>query len=197
MMKPKLPEIRCLSQKELQSLLQRIETGKTTLKDAEWVRQLAESLEFICEAVKRKDVKIKALLKQIMGIKSERTQKVKETLGAKKNDQNKETPDVKEESNPEVSSLKEQSQKPQPDLDLPKPKGHGRNGAEAYTGAERITIAHPELNSGDQCPECLQGKVYLQKQPGVFIYITGSSPLGTTMQKRRPAVNIMMKLPKA
>ncbi len=48
---------------------------------------------------------------------------------------------------------------------------------DAYTGAERIAIAHPELTPGDKCPECFQGKVYRPKQPGVFIHITGSSPL--------------------
>ena len=34
----------------------------------------------------------------------------------------------------------------------PTPAGHGRNGADAFTGADRIAIAHATLHSGDRCP---------------------------------------------
>jgi hypothetical protein len=30
--------------------------------------------------------------------------------------------------------------------------GHGRNGAAAFTGANRVAVAHATLNSGDPCP---------------------------------------------
>jgi hypothetical protein len=33
-------------------------------------------------------------------------------------------------------------------------KGHGRNGAAAYTGAEKVKISHQTLKPGDSCPEC-------------------------------------------
>ena len=39
-----------------------------------------------------------------------------------------------------------------------KPKGHGKNGADKYTGANREFISHPELKHGDSCPLCLKGK---------------------------------------
>jgi len=32
--------------------------------------------------------------------------------------------------------------------------GHGRNGTDAYSGAERKPVRHARLNSGDICPEC-------------------------------------------
>jgi transposase len=58
--------------------------------------------------------------------------------------------------------------------------GHGRNGADAYRGAERIAVAHESLNAGDPCPACGQGTVY-EKAPGVVVRITGQPPLAATI----------------
>lgn len=57
-------------------------------------------------------------------------------------------------------------------------KGHGRNGASEYTGAERITISHPTLKPGDPCPDphC-KGKVYAY-QPLTLLRVVGTAPLG-------------------
>ena len=40
-------------------------------------------------------------------------------------------------------------------------KGHGRLGADAYTGAEIITCKHENLHVGDLCPLCGFGHLYL------------------------------------
>ncbi len=53
----------------------------------------------------------------------------------------------------------------QPDPDAPPPPGHGRNGAEAFSGTNRVEIRHQTLSHGDRCPECGQGNVYAQKEP--------------------------------
>lgn len=55
-----------------------------------------------------------------------------------------------------------------------KPKGHGRNGAYAYTGT-KVTVSHT-LHSGDTCPGCEKGKLY-PTPPGVTVRITGNAPL--------------------
>ena len=55
--------------------------------------------------------------------------------------------------------------------------GHGRNGAAAYQGAERIKIPHASLKPGDHCPECLKGKVYVRKDPAWRIRVVGQAPL--------------------
>ncbi len=60
------------------------------------------------------------------------------------------------------------------------PRGHGRNGAEAYQGAERVHVAHPTLRAGDACPACGEGTVY-DKVPGVLVRITGRPPLSATV----------------
>ncbi len=65
----------------------------------------------------------------------------------------------------------------------PKPKGHGRNGANSYTGAEKNTVAHETLEAGSPCPECPKGKVYPMKQPAVLVRITGMAPLAATVHE--------------
>ena len=54
-----------------------------------------------------------------------------------------------------------------------KPKGHGRNGASEYAGAERIAVPHPELRSGCACPQCQKGKVYRLGEAGQILRIVG------------------------
>ncbi|HZQ56124.1 MAG TPA: IS66 family transposase [Bryobacteraceae bacterium] len=61
------------------------------------------------------------------------------------------------------------------------PSGHGRNGAAAYGGARKIQIRHAQLASGDQCPDCERGKVYLQHDPGVLVRIKGQAPIDATV----------------
>ena len=36
----------------------------------------------------------------------------------------------------------------------PKRKGHGRNGAASYRGADTIKVQHPTLKQQDRCPAC-------------------------------------------
>ena len=69
----------------------------------------------------------------------------------------------------------------QPDENASAPPGHGRNGAEAFSGATRIEIKHATLAHGDRCPECGQGNVYAQKEPKVLVRVTGQAPLAATV----------------
>jgi hypothetical protein len=72
------------------------------------------------------------------------------------------------------------------------PKGHGRNDANAYKGAEVVNVSHPDLKPGDDCPdEYCTGKLYEMSDPGVFIQVIGN-PLATAtrynLQKLRCTV---------
>jgi transposase len=58
--------------------------------------------------------------------------------------------------------------------------GHGRNGADAYGGAERIEVSHASLKAGDSCPSCRRGTVY-EKTPGVVVRIIGQPPVSATI----------------
>jgi transposase len=69
----------------------------------------------------------------------------------------------------------------QPDISAAPPAGHGRNGAEAFGGAQKVEIAHRSLKHGDRCPECGEGNVYGQKEPKVLVRIVGQAPLAATV----------------
>ena len=59
--------------------------------------------------------------------------------------------------------------------------GHGRNGADAYRGAEKVKVAHAKLAHGDRCPDCTRGNVYTQKEPKALVRIVGQAPLAATV----------------
>jgi len=65
----------------------------------------------------------------------------------------------------------------EPVVQKKKRKGHGRNPARAFEGAEKVKVAHSTLKPGDQCPECWKGKVYRLKEPAVRVRIVGQAPV--------------------
>ncbi len=83
--------------------------------------------------------------------------------------------------------------KPGPENPLPSPAGvpkkpkraatgHGRNGAAAYDGAQKVKVRHASLKAGDPCPDAAcDGKVYLQRDPGVLVRIKGQAPIAATV----------------
>jgi len=60
-------------------------------------------------------------------------------------------------------------------------KGHGRHGASAFTGAQKVAIRHANLTSGDRCPECARGRVYTQQKPKTLVRIVGRAPVEATV----------------
>lgn len=68
-----------------------------------------------------------------------------------------------------------------PEADKSAAKGHGRNGASEYSGAQRVKVAHVSLSIGQRCPGCLKGKLYDCVAPGVLVRVTGQAPLAATV----------------
>jgi transposase len=85
---------------------------------------------------------------------------------------------------PEASSADDQQGKPagtKGKEDGEKRRGHGRNGAQTYTGAQKIEVAHGSLISGGRCPvPGCDGKVYRCREPGVIVRVRGQAPLAAT-----------------
>jgi len=63
----------------------------------------------------------------------------------------------------------------------PKRKGHGRNPASAYTGAERVPVSHEALHDKAACPACQRGKVYVLPPPAQLVRVRGMAPLVATV----------------
>jgi hypothetical protein len=54
--------------------------------------------------------------------------------------------------------------------------GHGRQGAEAYRGAEYVVCHHETLAAGERCPVCGRGRLY-RIEPGVEMRLDGHALL--------------------
>ena len=167
-------EVKILTVSDKEALLTRVDACSQSAEDAQLIRQIFDMIEILRKKVERNETRVRVLLKQFFGIKSEKTEKIKEAL---KETDHETVITNNSDVEPKTSNKITESQKSDTEHTDQKAKGHGRNGAEAYTSAKRITIAHPELTPGGKCPECFQGKVYLQKQAGVFIQITGAPPI--------------------
>lgn len=164
--KRRYPNVKKISREELTRLLDRARSNTLTPEDCNSIQGMAETIEFIIEMLNQKDVQLKRLLKQILGIKSEKSKKIfdPEKPAKAKDNTGADKADVQDPATHNKTR-----------------KGHGRNGVECYTGAERIKISHPTLSNGSPCPQCPKGKVYKEKKPGIFIYIEGQPPIGATV----------------
>ena len=151
-----------LTEEELQAFQQRVSSRQLLDTDYELILGLSETIEALCQALAEKETSIGRLCKYLLGAPTETARNVLKDPKAPKAGETAEQP--------------EQAKKEQ--------KGHGRNPASAYTGGAHVTIDHPELKSGDVCPECDRGKVYELAMPSVFVHITGNAPLKSTVYER-------------
>lgn len=171
------PEIIDLTEDQTDSLLLRIKNNALQDGDYEIIKNAFETIKFLSQAYEINNVSINRLLRMIFG---PRTEKTKDVLGTDDKD-DKSNEDVPEDTDnalneDDASDIDADSCKEEDKKDA-KPKGHGRNGADAYTGADKISVSHLNLKPGDSCPECPKGKVYIIKVPAFVVRITGKPPL--------------------
>ena len=153
----KEPTIIELEMDELKEILRRAEAKQFNDEDYETAGTVLQSYVGLVDLLKSKDVSMRRLRKMLFGASTEKTAAV-----------TGDETDLPEESDSQTS----------PKNDPPEsPKGHGRNGADAYSGAETIQISHQSLQPGDACPDCEQGTVYETSRPGVLVRITGQAPV--------------------
>jgi hypothetical protein len=63
-------------------------------------------------------------------------------------------------------------------------KGHGRNGAEDYPGAERVKVDHPDLQPGSPCPgPGCRGRLYDTKVPARHVTLKGAAPISAAIHE--------------
>ena len=154
-----------LDQSELEAILGR---AKTALSEEEYAKLHAamETLIFLTTELEKKRVSVQRLKQLLFGATTETTQKVMKK--------------ILDEAGKEGTSSDEAAAGQEPEI-RPKAQGHGRNGAEAYVGAEKVRVPHASLKPGDACPRCQKGTVYESVEPGRLVRMHGQAPLGATV----------------
>ena len=170
----KKPEQIKLNLDEVEILLKRVESGHLQDGDYEIIKSMVDTIVCLNQALDNKKISIKRLLKMLFGVKTEKKDKVL------KNTDDPESADSKD-STPNNSSASGDADNALDDKPDIKPKGHGRNGADKYTGADRQFISHQELQHGDPCPLCPKGKIYNLKVPGIVVRICAQAPMSATI----------------
>jgi hypothetical protein len=126
-------------------------------EDFQLLDRVITTLVLVLDCIQKKNMSIRRLLRMIFAPKTESSR----NLLPKDKDKD-------QAAAPNGQSSGSAGANPPSD----KRKGHGRNGAEDYTGAERIFVAHQELQAGDPCPLCPEGGwLYDTRQPAVFIRV--------------------------
>ena len=138
--------VRQLGLNELKAILTRARSTPLSEEEFEKLDAALDTLAFITGELEKKGVSIKRLRNLLFGASSEKTSRI---VGG----------GAKAESKAKR-----------------KRTGHGRNGAAAYTGAEKVKVPHETLKRGDLCPKCHKGKVYPLPDPGVLVRVTGMAP---------------------
>jgi transposase len=170
------------------ALRQRVATR--SLKEADYliIEGMIETVIFLSQALEEKDVSIKRLMQMVFGISTESSKNV---LGKTHQDAQEGVQGGEDtqggtecksrehrESSHTATTVDEHSEESSGESDREnRQKGHGRNGARTYTGAEKTFVPHAALRSGDRCPACLKGKLYRIKTPKVIVRVTGTAPL--------------------
>jgi transposase len=170
------PEILEVDNTQLEEVLRRVEQALDA-KDAALIRALFQSYVYVADLVEDKNTSIRRLRQLFFGARTEKTAKV---VGRQAEQPAATAPQHTATADTEVVVSAPDQDKPDEADTTVAAKGHGRNGADAYGGAERIDVAHASLSAGDPCPACGQGTVY-EKAPGVLVRIKGQAPLTATI----------------
>lgn len=151
------------------AFLDRVKERRLVEEDYNIIEAMTETIQFITEALEEKNISIRRLQRYLFGAPTESAKNITEKVDSGTADEGS------------ASAPKERKRS----------KGHGRNGAAKYTGADRVAVKHPELSPGDPCPLCEKGKLYELSLPSVIVRIKGTAPLkATVFEKSRFRCNL-------
>ena len=159
-----------ISLEEIEELLKRIDEKRLEDKDFERIKAFINSFVSIHILLERQELSIKRLKNLFWG--NTKTEKSGNILPETESDKDR---GEGEGSGNGIEDSKKKNVES-------KKKGHGKNGASAYVGAEVVYVPHKELKVGQLCPDCEGAKLYKYKD-GIEIRIKGSPPLKATVYK--------------
>jgi transposase len=158
-MQPAVPPLDVTTE-ELEALLEGVrealgEAGYQKLKAA------IRTLSYVTQLLENREATLQTLRRLLCRARSEKTEAVLEQAGI---------PGSPSQRRPAADATSQKLA-----------AGHGRNGAQAYRGAQRIAVPHASLHQGDRCPECQRGKVYPLHDPGLLVRMKGQAPIAATV----------------
>jgi transposase len=191
-----------LELRELQAILARAKAGPLGDAEVDKLKAAMDTLAFLTRELEAKGASIQRLRRMLFGPSTEKTSQV---VGSKPGGAT--TPTSSADTSPSApsdASQNDDTSGPVPAADVvrpvdatstpdanaptpsssatePKRKGHGRNPAAAYTGAEKVHVPHESLHDKQMCPECQRGKVYLLLPPAQLVRVRGMAPLLATI----------------
>lgn len=141
-------EILELDAQELEPLLQRLESGTLDAEDYPTICALIKAYMYLLDKLEDKNTTLARLRKILFGSSSEKTEAV---IGKPDEAPSGDAA----QDHPSASSGQPEGESSTPDEGDPvkqKKPGHGRNGADAYTGAQKVQVPHESLKPGDPSP---------------------------------------------
>jgi transposase len=176
---------------KLEALLARIEAtlGKEV---AEPFRELLHGYQQFLKMLQNKEISLRKLQQMLFGAKTESTRNILGSDRASARDGPATTAAEAGEGVPSTSAPATSAPatsaagtsagagaEPDDNAEGRRPaKGHGRNGARAYTGCAKVAVPLSWLKAGDACPACAGGKVYASVEPRRLVRLVGQAPVG-------------------
>lgn len=141
---------------ELETILEQSRTQPLSDEQRKKLRDAFETLLYLRDRIQGGDATIRRLREILFGPQSERSKDILDGGG---------------------NATDGADSAPKYEKEKPSPKNYGRNGADQYTGAKRLTCKHETLKDGDRCPNCKKGKLRKQSDPERVIRIYGHPPV--------------------
>ena len=173
-MKATIPRLE-LSMEQLQKLVEHARTEPLSEEEYRQLKAAIETLGYVTQLMEDQDTTIQRLRQILFGAKTETTEKVLQQIG-----QSQEKNPRREAGNAEANGSA-QGEESGASGSNGQRKGHGRNGARAYGGGNKVQAAHTRLQRGNRCPECQKGKLYELNTRGVLVRVRGQAPLAATV----------------
>ena len=182
------PTIVELDMDKLEELLRRLEAKQLDVGDYDTIKEVIGAYVYLFHAVGDKDTTLRRLRQILFGAKTEKTSAILAGLNSAAAEA--ETATASHAANAEAGAKADAETRgeipaandPETSSEAPDgSSGHGRNGADAYTGAETVEVRHESLQPGDPCPKCADGTLYDTRRPGVIVRLVGQPPIGATV----------------
>lgn len=175
-----------LDMNKLEEILRRLDAKELDADDYETIKAVIGAYVHLFHLVGDKDTTIRRLRQMLFGAKTEKTSAVLGSLQGAESvpspPEAKAAPESPAATEAEASARAETQASPESPHEndfqaSSEEKGHGRNGADDFTGAEKIEVRHESLQAGDPCPKCEQGTLYDTGRRGVLVRLVGQAPV--------------------